>query len=145
MINVVLDLGQGIVVLLFGGDKLPTVGRWKLLSTRAAAFGENFGGGIAGFKEKTAIWRQVFAHASQQPLLVLARQKELKGVFQHVNKAKLLLKRECARIGDHKLNRETLLRRLLPRPCDHLRRDIDAGDLIAELSHAQGHASGSTR
>jgi hypothetical protein len=67
-------------------------------------------GGITCFKEKTSLWKQTLPDASQHRFLILSRQKELKGIFQHVHERKLLLEMERACISHHPVNRDGLLR-----------------------------------
>src|SRR5713226_3405354 len=145
MAGVVLDLGHGIVVLLFGGHELPPIRRRVLFPSWTAKFEKIMWGGIACFKEKTSLWKQMFPDASQHRFLVRSRQKELKDIFQHVDKGKLLLEMERARISHHPLNRDGLLRRLLTRSRNHFWCDIHTRHLIAKLRHAMGHTSRSTR
>src|SRR6266568_8682774 len=145
MAGVVLDLGHGIVVLLFGGHELPPIRHRVLRRIWMADFQEISWGGIACFKEKASLRVQMFPDSRQQRFLVLSRQKELKNIFQHVNERKLLLEVERARISHHPVNRDGLLSRLLAGPIDHLWHDIHTHDLIALRSHAKGHASCSTR
>src|SRR5204862_948717 len=101
--------------------------------------------GIACFKEKTSLREQMFPHASQHRFLVRSRQKELKDIFQHVNKRKLLLELERACISHHPLNGERTFSRFLACLRNHFWHDIHPRDLIARLRHAQGHTSRSTR
>src|SRR5260370_11834523 len=110
-----------------------------------ADFQEIAWGGITCFKEKTSLREQMFPDARQQRFLVLSRQKELKNIFQHVNKRKLLLEMERACISHHPVNRDGLLHRLLARSRNHFWCDIHTCDLVAFCSHAKGHASSSTR
>src|SRR5712692_9320487 len=94
MAGFVLDLGHEIVVLLFSGHELPSIRQRVLRRVWMTDLQEIPWGGIACFKEKTALQVQVFADASQHRFLVLSRQKELKNIFQHVNEGKLLPKME---------------------------------------------------
>src|SRR6266446_8179130 len=55
MAGVVLDLGHGIVVLLFGGHRVPSIRSHELLPYWTTTFKEITWGGIACFKEKTAL------------------------------------------------------------------------------------------
>src|SRR5258707_3101206 len=77
MAGVVLDLGHGIVVLLFGGHELPPLTRRVLLRFWMADLQKNSWGGIACFKEKTSLSELMFPDARPQRFLVLSRQKEL--------------------------------------------------------------------
>lgn len=81
MAGVVLDLGHGIVVLLFGDHQLPPVRQHVLRRIWMANFQEIARGRIACFKEKTSLWEQMFADACQHRFLVLPCQKELKNIF----------------------------------------------------------------
>src|SRR5947209_1878543 len=94
MAGVVLDLGHGIVVLLFGGHELPPIRHRVLPRFWMADLQEMAWGGIACFKEKTSLREHMFPDARQQRFLVLSRPKELKNIFQHVNEGKLLLEVE---------------------------------------------------
>src|SRR5260221_10804559 len=145
MAGFVLDLGYGIVVLLFSGHELPFIRHRVLRRVWVADFQEIAWGGIACFKEKTALREHMFPDASQHRFLVLSRQKELKDIFQHVNERKLLLEMERACISRHPVNRDGLLRRLLARSRNHFWRDIHTRHLIAKRRHAKGHTSRSTR
>ncbi len=110
-----------------------------------AGFKEISWGGMACSKEKTPLWVQMFPDASQQRFLVCSGQKMLKGISQHVNKWKLLLEMERARICHYPLNRDPLRKSLLGGPFDHLWYDIHPCDLKTLFRHANGHRSGSTR
>ena len=85
MAGVVLDLGNGIVVLLRSNHQLSSIRRRVLFPFWTAKFEEITWRGIACFKEKTSLREQMFPHASQHRFLVHSRQKELKDIFQHVN------------------------------------------------------------
>src|SRR5690242_17139293 len=87
----------------------------------------------------------MFPHASQKCLLVRPCQEVLKSISQHVNKGKLLLELERARICHSPFNRNPSFESLLGSPCDHLWDDIHPCDLKGLLCHANGHRSGSTR
>ncbi len=84
MAGVVLDLGHGIVVLLFSGQELPSIRQHVLRWVWMADLQEIPWGGIACFKEKTSLREHMFPHASQHRFLVRSRQKELKDIFQHM-------------------------------------------------------------
>src|SRR5437016_14320409 len=101
--RVVLDLGHGIVVLLLSDHELPSIRRRVLLRFWMADFQEISWGGIACFKKKTSLWKQMFPDARQHRFLVLSGQKELPGIFQRVDERKLLPKMERARIRYHPL------------------------------------------
>src|SRR6266446_4432352 len=145
MADVVLDLGHGIVVLLFSSHELPSIRHRVLRRVWMADFQEISWGRIACFKEKTSLREHMFPDASQHRFLVLSRQKELKDIFQHVNERKLLLEMERARISHHPFNGDGTLSRFLARSRNHFWHDIHTCDLIALRSHAKGHTSGSTR
>src|SRR5437588_7735962 len=145
MAGVVLDLGHGIVVLLLSNHEVPSLRGRVRISFWMANFQQITWGGIACFKEKTSLWKQMFPDACQHRFLVLSRQKELKDIFQHVNERKLLLEMERARISHRPVNRDGLLRRLLARSRNHFRCDIHTRHLIAKRRHAKGHTSRSTR
>src|SRR5258706_4664829 len=145
MAGVVLDLGHGIVVLLLSNHEMPSIRSRVRISFWMANFQKITWGGIACFKEKTSLWKQMFPDTSQHRFLVLARQKELKDIFQHINERKLLPKMERARIRHHPVNRDSLLRRLLARSRNHFWCDIHTRHLIAKRRHANGHTSRSTR
>src|SRR5258708_15071987 len=139
MAGVVLDLGHGIVVLLLSHHEVPSIRSRVLISFWMANFQKIAWGGIACFKEKTSLWKQMFPDTSQHRFLVLSRQKELKDIFQHVNERKLLLEMERARISHHPVNRDGLLRRLVARSRNHFWCDIHTRHLIAKRRHAKSH------
>jgi len=134
-----------IVLLLLTENILPSVRHGIRLWFWKASFKEIAWRGMACAKEKTPLRMQMFPHACQERFLVRSRQKVLKGIAQHVNKGKLLLQVERARICHHPLNRDSLRMSLLGSPCDHLWDDIHPGDLEAKLRHANSHRSGTTR
>ena len=111
MAGVVLDLGHGIVVLLFSDHELPSIRGRVLLRFWMADFQEISWGGIACSKEKTSLRVQMFPDSRQHRFLVLSRQKELKNIFQHVNEWEVPLEVERARISHHPANRDGLLSR----------------------------------
>ena len=84
------------------------------------------------------------AGTGQQPFLVRSRQEELKGVCQHEDEGKLLVKLEGARISHHPLNGKTTFRRFLARTANHFWRNIHPGDLIALRGQGKGHAACAT-
>src|SRR5207244_3589184 len=73
MAGIVLDLGHGIVVLLFGGHQLPPIRQRVRPRFWVAHMQEIAWVGIACFKEKTSLWEQMFPHACQHRFLVLSR------------------------------------------------------------------------
>src|SRR5260221_9319606 len=73
MAGFVLDLGYGIVVLLFSGHELPSIRHRVLRRGRGADFQAIAWGGTAWFKEETALRGHMFSDARQNPLLVLFR------------------------------------------------------------------------
>src|SRR5258708_1139481 len=113
MAGVVLDLGHGIIVLLFSDHELPSIRRRVLFPFWMEDFQEISWGGIARSKEKTSLQMHMFPHASQQCFLVFARQKELKGVPQHVDEGKLLLELERTCISHHPVNGDRTFSRFL--------------------------------
>src|SRR5260370_891441 len=140
----VYDFNLWIVVVLLRNHEVSSIRQRELLRFWTTAFQKIAWGGIACFKEKTSLWEQMFADTRQQRFLVRSREKELKHIFQHINERKLLLEVERACISYHPFNRDTLLRRLLAGPSDHLWRDIHTRDFVAKFRHAKSHASSST-
>ena len=61
MAGVVLDLGQGIVVLLLRDHELPSIRQRVLFSFWTTAFQEIVRGRIARFKEKISLREQMFS------------------------------------------------------------------------------------
>src|SRR5260221_12919145 len=55
MAGFVLDLGYGIVVLLFSGHELPSIRHRVLRRGSGGALPGNSSGGVAGLKDKTAL------------------------------------------------------------------------------------------
>jgi hypothetical protein len=87
MAGVVLDLSHRIVVLLFTRHELPALRQRILVSVWMADLLEIAWGGIACFEEETALREQMLTDAGQHRFLVLSRQKELKDIFQHLNRS----------------------------------------------------------
>src|SRR5258706_4520882 len=77
MAGFVLDLGYGIVVLLFSGHELPSIRHRVLRRLWGGVFKEIAGGGNAGFQQKKALPEEIVAHAGQPHLRVPSRQEEL--------------------------------------------------------------------
>src|SRR5688500_2373152 len=133
--GVVLDLGDGIVMLLFGDYQLPAIGQSVVLGLVVADLKEIAWRGIARFRDKTTLRLQVLQDSCQHTFMVLSCQKELKSIHQHEYARKLLLKLERARIGHHPLNGDLPISRFPASKGNHLRHDIHTRDLIALRSH----------
>ena len=73
MAGVVLDLGYEIIVLLLSNHEVPSIRGRVRISPWMANFQKITWGGIACFKEKTSLWKQMFPHASQHGFLILSR------------------------------------------------------------------------
>src|SRR5207248_5250518 len=142
--GVMLDLSEMIIILVRGDYDLPAVRSSVDVLLVFPPFIKVIARGIARSKEKISLWKQVLPHTLEHGSLVAAREKQRKGVSQHINEGKVLLELERTGISDDPLHGDTVLACFVASPFDHRGTDIYARHLISLLCETKSYASRST-